>query len=160
MDLSKAFDCVPHDLLIAKLHAYGFDMKTLILFYSYLKNRKQCVKINNVFSSLMVLVSGVPQGSILGPIIFNIFINDIVYFIKSDLGNFADDNSISDAATNIPDLIKILEKESTNAIEWFRSNDMIVNPEKFQAIIFNRRQKDESIHTLNFDKKENKQVQM
>ena len=154
MDLSKAFDCVPHDLLIAKLHAYGFDMKTLILFYSYLKNRKQCVKINNVFSSLMVLVSGVPQGSILGPILFNIFINDIVYFIKSDLGNFADDNSISDAATNIPDLIKILEKESTNAIEWFRGNDMIVNPEKFQAIIFNRRQKDESIHTLNFDNKE------
>ena len=65
MDLSKDFDCVPHDLLIAKLHAYKFDMDALILFYSYLKNRQQCVKINNVFSSFMVLVSGVPQGSIL-----------------------------------------------------------------------------------------------
>jgi hypothetical protein len=139
MDLSKAFDCVPHELLIAKLHAYGFDMDTLILFYSYLKNREQCVKINNVFSSFMVLVSGVPHGSILGPILFNIFINDLVYFIKSDLGNFADDNSISDAAKTIPDLIKILENESNNAIEWFRANGMIVNPDKFQAIIFNRR---------------------
>ena len=153
MDLSKAFDCVPHDLLIAKLHAYGFEMNTLILFYSYLKNRKQCVKINNVFSSFMVLVSGVPQGSILGPILFNIFINDLVYFIKSDLGNFADDNSISDAAKTIPDLINILENESSNAIEWFRGNDMIVNPEKFQAIIFNRRLKDENTYTLNFDNK-------
>ena len=154
MDLSKAFDCVPHDLLIAKLHAYGFDMKTLILFYSYLKNRKQCVKINNVFSSLMVLVSGVPQGSILGPVLFNIFINDLVYFIKTDLGNFADDNSISDSAKTIPDLIKSLENESNNAIEWFRGNDMIVNPEKFQAIIFNRRPKDKNTYTLNFDNKE------
>ena len=153
MDLSKAFDCVPHDLLIAKLHAYGFEMNTLILFYSYLKNRKQCVKINNVFSSFMVLVSGVPQGSILGPILFNIFINDLVYFIKSDLGNFADDNSISDAAKTIPDLINILENESNNAIEWFRGNDMIVNPEKFQAIIFNRRPKDENTYLLNFANK-------
>ena len=154
MDLSKAFDCVPHDLLIAKLHAYGFDMNTLILFYSYLKNREQCVKINNVFSSFMVLVSGVPQGSILGPILFNIFINDLVYFIKSDLGNFADDNSISDAAKTIPDLIKILENEANNAIEWFHINGMIVNPEKFQAIIFNRRPGDNNAHTLKFANKE------
>jgi hypothetical protein len=153
MDLSKAFDCVPHDLLIAKLHAYGFDMNTLILFYSYLKNREQCVKINNAFSSFMVLVSGVPQGSILGPILFNIFINDLVHFVESDLGNFADDNSISDAAKTIPALIKILENEANNAIEWFRANGMIVNPDKFQSFILNRRPGDEQTYTLNFDNK-------
>ena len=71
MDLSKAFDCVPHDLLIAKMHAYGFTFDTLVFFYSYLKRRKQNVKINNIYSDFQVLLSGVPQGSILGPILFN-----------------------------------------------------------------------------------------
>ena len=154
MDLSKAFDCVPHDLMIAKLHAYKLDMNTLILFYSYLNNRQQCVKINNVFSSLMVLVSGVPQGSILGPILFNIFINDLVYFIKSDLGNYADDNTISDGAYNIPDLVQTLEDESNNAIEWFKRNQMIVNPDKFQAIILSRNSSQQGTYTLKFDKHE------
>ena len=79
MDLFKAFDCVPHDLLIAKMHAYGFDKDTLILFFSYLKDRKQEFKVNNTISSFMTLVSGIPQGSILGPLLFNILINDIVF---------------------------------------------------------------------------------
>ena len=157
MDLSKAFDCVPHDLLIAKMHAYGFEMDTLVLFFSYLKDRKQGVKVNNKIHSFMTLVSGVPQGSILGPMLFNLFINDITYFFEnSDLYNFADDNTITAFANTISELINALETESEIAIRWFNDNEMIVNPDKFQAIIINRKGNENltNQHNLKFNQYE------
>ena len=93
MDLYKAFDCIPHDLLVAKLHAYGLSMDAITFIYSYMKRRKQGVKINVTESLFKILLTGVPpQGSILGPILFNIFINDLLFFINEEkLANFADD---------------------------------------------------------------------
>ena len=79
-DLYKPFDCIAHDLLIAKLAAYGFSDTALRYVYSYLSNRKQCVRINNTYSNYQKIISGVPQGSILGPILFNLSINYLFSF--------------------------------------------------------------------------------
>ena len=70
MYLSKAFDCIPHDLLIAKLSAYGFDKTALNYIYSYPKKRQLCVRINNIHSGFEEIILGVPQGSVFGPILF------------------------------------------------------------------------------------------
>ena len=83
MDLSKAFDFIPHDLLIAKLHAYGLSFETATFLNSYLKDWKQNVRISNIFSAFPNILSGVPQGSILGPILFNIFLNYLFLCIKN-----------------------------------------------------------------------------
>ena len=129
MDLSKFFDCVPHDLLTAKLAAYSVDENLPMYIYSYLSNRKQCVRISNVHSRFQNVISGVPQGSIVGPTLFNCFFNDFFYFIdKASVHNFADDNSLSGFESNIKNLKSILESESKTAIPWFQSNKMIVNP--------------------------------
>ena len=96
MDLSKAFDTINHDLLIAKPKVYGFSKEALKLMKSYLKNRKQKVQINNKFSSERDVIAGVPQGSKDGPLLFNLFINDLVFFIEQcTLSNYADDNNLS-----------------------------------------------------------------
>ena len=92
MDLSKAFDCIPHDLLIAKLSAYGLNGNALKYIYTYLKNRKQCVRVNNVCSDFKDIISGIPQGSIVGPMLFNAFLNDFFFCIrKASVHNFAGD---------------------------------------------------------------------
>ena len=136
MDLSKTFDCLPHNLLIAKLAAYSADENLLMYIYSYLSNRKQCVRINNVHSRFQNVISGAPQGSIVGPTLFNCFFNDFFYFIdKVSVHDFANDNSLSEFESNIKNLKLILEPESKKVISWFQSNKMIENPGKFQAII-------------------------
>ena len=142
MVLSKAFDCAPHDLLNAKLEAYGINENLLACLHSYLSNRKQCVRINNVTSDFKTIISGVQQGAFVGPILFNCFFNDFFYFIeKASVHNFADDNTLSMFEETIQNLFAFLETESNTAIEWLQNNKMMVNPGMFQAIIIDKKKK-------------------
>ena len=90
-----------------------------------------------MFSAFQNILSGVPDGSILGPMLFNIFLNDLFLCIKKlDLHNFADDNTITATCNTLTGLLKTLEQESESAVSWFKQNEMIVNVDKFQAVIF------------------------
>ena len=95
MDLSKAYDCVNHDLIIAKLEAYGVGENSLRLIQNYLSQRQQRVKVGSSYNEWLEIILGIPHGSILGPILFKVFINDLLLFIKeTDICNFADDTTL------------------------------------------------------------------
>jgi len=140
MDLSKAFDLIPHDLLIAKLSAYGFSLNACALIKDYLSSRRQRVKIGNHTSDWLDVKSGVPQDSLTGPILFNVFVNDLLASMKDmcTVYNYADDNTLSFSHSH-PGIVKdTLEKAANYALQWFRENHMKANPTKFQAMVLGR----------------------
>ena len=128
MDLLKAFDCLPHSLLIAKLHAYGADWSTCERLADYLSHRLQRVKIGTARSSWAELYKVVPQGSILGPFLFNIFVNDLFLFVeKCTLYNYADDNSMSYSSSTLQGVLSSLHNDCKSPLsglvimEWKRT---------------------------------------
>ena len=135
-DLSKAFDCLSHELLIAQLNAYGFDKRSLTLIFNYLSNRKQRVKINDSFSSLSETLFGVPQGSILGPLLFNIFICDMFYFMEDyEIANYTDDSTPFSAKPGHKSVVQELEASSSILFTWFRNNYMKANTDKSHLLL-------------------------
>ena len=137
-DLSKAFDCLNHNLLIAKLHAYGFDDSSLNFIRSYLKERKQRIKVGQSYSTWNELQWGVPQGSILGPLLFNIFLSDIFYFIEnSKIANYADDNTAYSISDTLEGLLTNLEGETSILLKWFQDNEMKPNEDKCHLFVVN-----------------------
>ena len=135
-DLTKAFDCMQHALLIAKMDAYGVGENACKFMASYLSGRMQRVKIAGKTSSWQPLTKGVPQGSGLGPLLFNIFMNDLFLFIKCcELVNYADDNFLSKNACTIEILMESLKMDGENALKWFKINFMEANPTKLQFML-------------------------
>ena len=146
MDLSKAFDCLHHELILTKLHEYGVDIKSLKLLQDYLSNRTQTVKLDSTLSSWLKILLGVPQGSILSPLFFNIFVNDMLWFIeKIDICNFADDNTKNSCAKSVNDVYRYLQSDLKIALKWFKDNQMMANPGKFQFMILSKNTINKSI---------------
>ena len=136
MDLSKAFDTLPHNLIASKLAQYGADQKTLSLISDYLFNRRQRVKLGDRFSTWQEVTAGVPQGSILGPLLFNIFMNDLAYVIKNcNLATYADDTQIFLADNDPIKVQEIINSELVSIDKWYEVNGMKRNHSKYQAII-------------------------
>ena len=128
MDLSKAFDTLNHNLLIAKLGAYGLERDSLCFMKSYLKDRQHRVRVNNNVSSWEKIIEGVPQGSILGPLLFNIFINDLFVFVSSsNLSNYADGNTLYASGFNLEEVESCLRTDFDAVTKWFYENHMALN---------------------------------
>ena len=119
-DLSKAFDCILH-ILIAKLTAYGFDYQSLRIMKSFLSNKQQRTKVGNAFSRFSQIIYGVPQGPILDPLLFNIYICDIFFdIIECDIASYADNNTPYNFDFNLDNVISNLEKSTNSLLNWFR----------------------------------------
>ena len=141
-DLSKAYGCLPHDLMIAKLEAYGISKERLQLISDYPSYSKQRTKIGSAYSDWANVIRGIPQGSILGPLLFNIFINDIFLVVeKSDICNFTDDNTLYSHGSSLPLILNNLEHDMGNLFYWFKINSLKANPGKFQFMILGKKKR-------------------
>jgi hypothetical protein len=135
-DLRKAFDSCDHGILLRKLSGIRIRGAALNWFRDYLSNRKQFVSVNGASSSLRNVLLGVPQGSILGPILFLIYINDLPLcsLIKSFL--FADDTALADSGPNLPELVNSVNLEFHKICTYFRANRLALHPLKTQFMVF------------------------
>ena len=135
-DLPKAFDCLLHDLLFAKIHAYVFYMASLKLIYTYLSGRNKRVKINDKYTTWEEILFGVPQGSILGPLLFNNFVCYLFLFTNDiDIANYADDNTTYATLSKTNLVIEKIEQCSDSLFTWFQNNGMKATADKCHFLV-------------------------
>jgi hypothetical protein len=148
-DLQKAFDCCSHRILLIKLSKLGVKDRELKWFENYLKNRQQFVNVNDKKSNIKFISKGVPQGSILGPLLFLIYINDLAKCTNLFTLLFADDTSFIIHGKNINDIIEILNIELKKISYWFRTNELSLHPDKTKFMIFTKNESNIDFDNIN-----------
>ena len=149
LDLSKAFDSISHEILIKKLSNYGIRGTALKWFENYLKDRKIIVKVNNEFSDMKTISWGVPQGSVVGPLCYIIYTNDIYQSTNCEIVSFADDTTIFVKNKNPTNTKNELVTALKSVVNWFRVNKLCLNLNKSNYIIFRSSRKQLEIENLN-----------
>ena len=137
LDMSKAFDSIRHDILLSKLQNLDFSQGALNWFQSYLSNRQQCVRIGDAVSKVLPLEFGVPQGSILGPVLFTIYVNDLLSVPKRCLSaSYVDDCKLylSFSPAELPTSILALNEDLTRISQWCCKNSLLINPDKTKVL--------------------------
>ena len=138
IDLQKAFDTINHDLLLKQLSIIGFSDHTVKWFQSYLSNRKFTVNLENFFSEVSNISCGVPQGSILGLLLFLIYVNDMPMAVKCNLILYANDTCLVFQSKNVKDIEKQLNEDSAHICDWFVDNKLSIHfgEDKTKSILF------------------------
>ena len=158
LDFAKAFDTIDHSLLAKKLQYYGLKESCVQLITSFLDNRRQAVLQNTSLSALSPIKYGVPQGSVLGPLLFSLYINDLPLHISAECELFADDSTIHQANKLYEKVYASLQNDINNIVSWTDKNHMSIHPQKSKFMLVTTRQKRQNIKSNSctiqiFDKK-------
>ena len=150
IDLQKAFDTINHDMLLKKLNIIGFSDHTVEWFQSYLSNRKFTVNLENSFSEVSNISCGVPQGSILGPLLFLIYVNDMPMAVKYNLFLYADDTCLVFQSKNVKDIEKQLNEDFAHICDWLVDNKLSIHfgEDKTKSILFTSKSKIKKLQKL------------
>lgn len=150
-DITKGFDTVSHEILLKKLRKYGIKDNELKWFQNYLFERKQFVQIQDSKSHTNIITRGVPQGSILGPLLFLIFINDLPNVTDLLTLLFADDTSFLISGNSLTEVIAKLNTELKKVCDWFRANELSLHPDKTKVMIFNKKESTFDMNEININ---------
>ena len=149
LDLKKAFDLVDHSILLKKMFVYVQNLSTVSFLTSYLQDRTQRVFLNGQYSTEGIVECGIPQGSVLGPLLFYIFINDLPLNITNDnvvCDLFADDNSIHSCGSDLQSVQTSLQEGLNDVSMWCDQNRMVIHPHKTKCMVLTTRQKHQRRH--------------
>jgi endonuclease/exonuclease/phosphatase family metal-dependent hydrolase len=145
VDFAKAFDVIDHDLLLKKLRYYSISENTILLLKSFLIDREQTVFINKLKSNPQLIKYGVPQGSVLGPLLFSIYINDLPLHITDKCEMFADDTTLHSSAVDVDSLSVSLQRSADELQNWSEHNHMALNAKKTEVMLITTRQKRQNL---------------